>query len=264
MRRMTMLAAAIALAACGTAEREDARAADASALVAPKADPAAADTTPGGRRKAVRGTDGLEFIFHRSPVTEAVDSVAVLRAGLRVQTLVPSRIEEVTPLRDPTWRIDLDFDGYLDFALVTLVPASPNPMYDYWRYDAAAGRFRYVGEYEMFDPDSTSRTLYTHARLGHAGRSWTSSRWRWENGGIVEIRRNEQVPVEGRLDGDERWIYRESELRGGRLVVVKADTMENCEAEPLPDECVPPAGAPAPAAGVQGPLNIGFPHPPRP
>lgn len=251
-----MPALLLSLAACGTAERDDPPAADVSAPAtakafapAARADSAAADTTPAGRMKALRGTDGFDFVFHRRPLTEAVDSVSVLRAGRRVQTLVPSEVEEGTILRDPAWRIDLDFDGHLDFGLVTLVPASPNAAYDYWRYDPAAGRFRYVGEYEMFDPDSATRTLHTHARLGHAGRSWTNSRWRWQDGKPVEFWRNEQVPVEGWLDGDERWIYRESELRGGRWVVVKADTLEDCEADPLPEECqTEPSATPSPSA----------------
>lgn len=245
----------LALGACGAPEREDARAADAAKTRAfapgpAKADATAADTTPGGRKKVVRGRDGLEFVLHRRPVTEQVDSVSVVRAGRRVQTLVPSEVEEFTVLPDPTWLIDLDFDGHLDFALVTLVPASPNAAYDYWHYDPAAGRFRYVGEYGMFHADSAGRNLYTHDRLGHAGRSWTNSRWRWQNGKPVEVWRNEQVPADDWLEGDERWIYRESEFRGGKWVVVRADTMNDCEAEPLPDDCqsVP---APAPASGVQ-------------
>lgn len=250
--RMMRLAAAAVLAACGAGERGDTRAAassmrDTAASAAP-----ASDTTPGGRVKVVRGTDGFDFVLHRRPATERVDSVSVMRAGRRVQALVPSQVEEGALLRDPTYRVDLDFDGHLDFALVTLVPAGPNGAYDYWRYDPAAARFRYVGEYPMLDPDSTRRTLSSHSRLGHAGRSWSNSRWRWQDGTLVEFWRSQQAPAEGWIDGDHRWFYTESELRGGRWVVVRADTMEDCQAEPLPDECLGPP-APAPASGVQAP-----------
>lgn len=247
---MRMLAAALALAACEAAEQDR----DARAAAPSTADSASrSDTMAGGWRTVVRGSDGFHFVLHRN-AEKQVDSVFVTRAGRRVQALVPSQLE-LAILRDPTYRIDLDFDGHLDFALVTLVPASPNAMYDYWRYDPAADRFRYVGEHERFEPNSTTRTLGTHARLGAAGRSWSNSRWRWEKGKLVEVWRNEQVPEDGNY---KRWIYRESELRGGRLVLVKADTMENCEAEPIDaEECPAPteaaAAAPGAASGVQAP-----------
>jgi len=229
---------ACALAACGTAERDDAPAASSSY---------APDTAQEGPKSIVHSADGFDFVLHRVGAGQ-VDSVFVTRAGRRVQTLVPSRLQEGAVLDDPTYRIDLDFDGHLDFALVTLVPAAPNPSYDYWRYDPAAGRFRYLGEYEMFDPDSAGRTLGAHAREGYAGRTWSNSRWRWENGTLVEFWRNEQSV----LSDQERFVYTESELRDGRWVVVKADTLENCEAEPLPDECQGQP-APAPASGAQAP-----------
>jgi hypothetical protein len=230
MQRLWVLAATGALAACQAAEQDDARATA----------PATADSARTGPKSAVRGTDGFDFVLHR--VAEGqVDSVFVTRGGRRVQTLVPSRLQEGAILDDPTYRIDIDFDGHLDFALVTLVPAAPNPAYDYWRYDPAADRFRYVGEYEMFEPDSTARTLDAHARGGHAGRTWANSRWRWENGTLVEFWRSEQSA----LDTGERFVYTESELRDGRWVVVKADTLENCEAEPVDEEACPdPAPAP--------------------
>jgi hypothetical protein len=231
MRWMRVMAAVGALAACGAADGDDA---DASARAAPPAASAAPDT--------------LAFVLHRV-ASGQVDSVFVTRAGRRLQALVPSRLQEGAVLDDPVWRVDLDFDGHVDFGLVTLVPAAPNPSYDYWRYDPAADRFRYVGEYEMFEPDSATRTLSTHARGGYAGRSWSNSRWRWQNDTLVEFWRNEQVPADS---PDEHWIYQESEFRDGRWVVVRADTMEDCEAEPLRDEC-PREPAPAPASGVQGP-----------
>ncbi|HEV3052563.1 MAG TPA: hypothetical protein VGX50_19785, partial [Longimicrobium sp.] len=249
MRMMWMMAAVLALAACESAEQgEDARAAAPS----PPDTASPADTTPDGWKTVVRGTDGFHFVLHRNPEKQ-VDSVSVTRAGRRVQALVPSQLE-LAILRNPTYRIDMDFDGHLDFALATLVPASPNMRYDYWRYDPAADRFRYVGEYEMFEPDFTTRTLGTHARLGAAGRSWSNSSWRWEKGKLVEVWRNEQVPEDRNYN---RWIYRESELRDGRWVLVKADTMENCEAEPIGEECLArteaAAAAPRAASGVQAP-----------
>lgn len=232
MHGMRVLLAAAALAACGTAD-EDAAAPSARAAVAVA--PAVATDAARERVDSV-AVDGFVLVLHRVPAGQ-VDSVFVTRAGRRMQTLVPSRLQEGAVLDDPTYRIDLDFDGHTDFALVTLVPAAPNPAYDYWRYDPAAGRFRYVGEYERFDPDSATRTLATHARGGHAGRTWSNSRWRWTDGGLVEFWRNEQTYA---MDV-ERYVYSESELRGGRWVVVTADTLENCEAEPVDEEECPRA-----------------------
>ena len=255
MRMMRLAAAAVVLAACGPAEQGDARGAASSMRDTARGGVRAgassvSDTLPGGWKTVVRGADGFDFVLHRT-ATQQVDSVFVTRAGRRVQALVPSTLE-IAVLRDPTYRVDVDFDGHLDFALATLVPAGPNVSFDYWRYDPAADRFRYLGEYQMLEPDSTSRTLFAHAREGHAGRSWSNSRWRWQNGKLVEFWRGGQVPAAGWMEGDDRLIYSESELRGGRWVVVRADTMQNCEADPLPDECVD-APAPAPASGVQAP-----------
>ena len=217
MRMMLALAAAGALAACG--------AVDASPRAAPGANLAASDT--------------FEFVLHRTD-SAVVDSIFVMRAGRRVQTLVPSQL--LFPGFDPDlFRLDLDFDGHQDLAFLTMVPAGPNALYDYWRLDPAADRFRYVGEYEMFDPDSATRTLFTHARGGHAGRLWSSSRWRWMDDAPVEVWRGEQTWA----DDVQRYVYVESELRDGRLVVVRADTLENCEADPVDDpECEQAAAGP--------------------
>lgn len=239
------LLASIVLGACQAAEEMDARA---DALSSPPAAASAADTTPDGRKTVVRGTDGFDFMLHRVPEGQ-VDSVFVTRAGQRVQVLVPSTLQVGTILDDPTYRIDMDFDGHLDFALMTLLPAGPNESYDFWRYDPAAGRFRYVGEYPRLEPDSAARRLGVHQRGGYAGRAWSNSRWRWEDDRLVEFWRSGQGPLD---PSAERWVYSESELRGGRWVVVKADTLENCEAEPLPEECQDEP-APAPASGVQAP-----------
>ncbi|HEU0300652.1 MAG TPA: hypothetical protein VFR37_14375, partial [Longimicrobium sp.] len=185
MRRVWRMAAAVALAACGTAGGDDARPAEPAARTAAGArvDSAAAE---GEARVDLVAVGRFQLVLHRRE-SGVVDSVFVIRAGRRVQTLVPSELEEHILLDDPTYRIDLDFDGHTDFGLVTLVPASPNPAYDYWRFDPAADRFRYVGNYPMFDPDSTTRTLYSHSRDGHAGRLRTNVRWGWIGGTLVEV-----------------------------------------------------------------------------
>lgn len=232
MRGMWMLLATAALAACGTADEDAA---------APAARPSGSDA-PAVRADAARkrvdsvAVGRFRFVLHRMP-SGVVDSVFVTRAGRRVQALVPSEREEYAVLTDPTYRVDLDFDGHMDFGLVTLMPAGPNAAFDYWRYDPAAERFGYVGNYPMLEPDSAGRTLYTHARGGHAGRLWSNARWRWTDGRLLEFWRNEQTYA---MDV-ERYVYSESELRDGRWVVVKADTLENCEAEPLDEEECPQA-----------------------
>lgn len=215
LRVMRMLLVGGALAACGAADDDPAPAA-----LPATAPPPAGEARPAAQRVDSVAVGGFRFVLHRRQ-SGVVDSVFVTRAGRRVQALVPSELEEYTILDDPTYLIDLDFDGHVDFALVTLVPAAPNPAYDYWRYDPAADRFRYVGNFQMFRPDSTNGTLFTHARGGHAGRMWSDSRWRWANGTLLEFWRGEQTYA----DDIERYVYSESELRDGEWVVVRADTL---------------------------------------
>ncbi len=215
MRRMLVLAAAVALAACGAADGGDAR----------PAAPAARTTTDA----AARDTGGFDFVLHE---TEAgvVDSVLVTRAGRPVQTLVPSeRLVAPYASDDRTYRVDLDFDGHQDFGLVTLVPAGPNLRYDYWRFDPAAGRFRYVGNYNLLEPDSDTRTLLVHTRDGHAGHLWTNVRYGWADGKLVEVWANQQTF----LEDIQRYASVIYERRGDSLAVVSVDTLEDSEVEPI-------------------------------
>jgi hypothetical protein len=217
MRSVWMLATTGALAACGPADGGDARPA-----------PPAARTTPAA---AARDTGGFEFVLHE---TEAgvVDSVLVTRAGRPVQTLVPSeRLVAPYASDDRTHRVDLDFDGHVDFGLVTLVPAGPNLRYDYWRFDPAAGRFRYVGNYNWVEPDSATRSLHVHTRDGHAGRLWTNERYKWIDGRLVEVSATQQTF----LEDIQRYATVIYERRGDSLVVVSVDTLEESEVEPTGD-----------------------------
>lgn len=217
MRGMRMLLAAGALAACGTADA-DGDGAPPAARFPEQARPAAS------RRVDSVAVGPFRFVLHRLP-TGVVDSVFVTRAGRRVQALVPSEVQDYALLDDPTYPIDLDFDGHTDFGLVTLVSAGPNSAYDYWRYDPAADRFRYVGNYGRFEPDSARRMMYISSVDGHAGRLRTNTAWRWTDGRPVEVWQAQQTYA----DDVERYVYMLRERRGERWVVVEADTLEPWE-----------------------------------
>jgi len=229
-RVMRILPFLAAMAACGLAEGDGARASE----QAPPPHPVAAALELTDRFGEAVPTDGFSFVPHRTQAGVA-DSVFVIHGGRRVQTLVPSEL--LMPGYTPhAYRLDLDFDGHQDFAFLTFMPAAPNPSYDYWRLDPAAGRFSYVGNHEMFEPDSAERVLFTHARGGHAGRTWSNSRWRWVDGKLVEFWRGEQTYA----DDVRRYVYSESGLRAGKWVVVKADTLDDAEVEPAEDPASTP------------------------
>lgn len=221
MRIVRWMALAAALAACSGEERpstENATVAAASPDARAAADSTARDTA-------------FTFALYRTGEGE-VDSVLVTRGGRRVQALLPSERIPV-PLDDDErmHRVDLDFDGYRDFGLMTLLPAAPNPAYDYWRFDPAADEFRYVGNYGMLEPDSAARVMTTHNRGGHAGRLWTNSYYGWVDGELVEVRADAQTF----LDDVQRYAHVVYERRGDSLVVVSVDTLEDSEVEPVDD-----------------------------
>jgi hypothetical protein len=206
------------LAACGTADGEDARAAapDSGAAAIPADSPAAATTTA--------ADDTFAFRPHGTR-PGVVDSITVTRGGRVVQTLVPS--ENEVPPETSVERIsrpDLDWDGHADLGFVTeLTMASSHSQY--WRLDPATGRFAPAGVFETLQADSAAREFSTHVRGGYAGRLWTASRWRWMDGALAEVR-NEEQDV---LPDDAGFVHIVRERRGGALVETSRDTLEGAE-----------------------------------
>lgn len=221
MRRMRMMVLACALAACGGADGEDAQAsARADSL------PAAADS--GAARTLPPPADGADtaytFRVHESRPGTA-DSIVVMRGGRPVQTLEPSE-NHVLPETEAERisRIDLDFDGHADLAFVTEL-AMANSRSEYWRLDPAAGRFVPAGVHETLHSDSAARELTTFNRGGHGGRLWRASRWRWMDGALAEVRREEQDLL---ADGA-TYVRVVRERRGGALAETSRDTLDEAE-----------------------------------
>jgi hypothetical protein len=218
---MWMMLGACALAACGGADAEQARAA------------APADTAPSMVRvdspaKVVRAStvasdSGYVFRPHGSR-PGVVDSITVAYGGRPVQTLVPEEnqvdpemgIERIT-------RPDLDWDGHADLGFVTELSMAGSRS-QYWRLDPATRRFTPAGTYETLQPDSAAREWHTFIRGGHAGRLWTASRWRWIDGRLTEVRREAQDQLD---DGSYGRIVHEH--RGGALAETTRDALAEDE-----------------------------------
>jgi len=227
MRGMRMLAAACALAACGTTEGNRAddggRAADsasaaAEAHAARPADPRGAAVGP--------ATDDAAYSFRlHETETGTVDSIVVSRDGRVVQAIVPGE-NHVPPETgiDRISRIDLDFDGHADLAMLAELGMA-NSRSAYWRLDPRTGRFEPAGTRETLRSDSAAREHASFNRGGHAGRLWTASRWRWMDGALVEVRREEQEW----LEDAGRYLRIVREHRGGALQETSRDTLDETE-----------------------------------
>jgi hypothetical protein len=221
--RTTVMLAACLLAACGAAEGDEARpAADAVAAVADSA--AAADARTVTAADPAPGDTAYAFRLHEA-APGVVDSITVTRGGRAVQTL-PVPENHVLPEAgvERVSRIDLDFDGHADLAFVTEL-AMANTRSAYWRLDPATGRFRSAGVHETLHPDSAARELTTFNRGGHGGRLWTASRWRWTDGALAEVRREEQDVLE---DGA-TYVRVVRERRGGTLAETSRDTLAEAD-----------------------------------
>jgi hypothetical protein len=221
-----MVAAACALAACGTAEGDDARAAAHTAESAAPADSPAARGSGGADSPAA--DTAYAFRVHETRPGTA-DSITVTRGGQAVQTLVPGENHVLPEAKvERISRIDLDFDGHADLAFVTELTMSGSHS-QYWRLDPAAGRFIPAGVRATLQSDSAARELTSYVRGGHAGRLWNSSRWRWVDGTLAEVRHEEQDAL-----GDGVYVRIVRERRGGALVETSRDTLDEAELEEGP------------------------------
>lgn len=226
MRKMTMMVAACALAACSRAEQPPARqTADAGADSAPAP---AADTGTArhdGERKMIHVHHTLWPHFVRLLETQpgVVDSIVIWADEHPVQTLRPSAENHVLPDAgvERLSSIDLDFDGYGDLALLSTL-AMANSRTEYWRFDPSTRRFVSVGEFETLEPDSARRELTHFNRGGHGGRMWTAARWRWADSALVPVAEEEQDA----LGDGERYVHITRALRDGKMVETERDTLE--------------------------------------
>lgn len=156
MQTRTMLLAALALSACGGADGVDT-----SAAARRPAEIGAVS------RAAARDTLALRLHETRPGV---VDSIVVSRGGRTVQTLVPEENHVLAATgAERLARIDLDFDGHTDLALLAEAGMA-NSRSHYWRWDPAAARFHPAGSHETLTPDSAARELRAFNRGGHGGR----------------------------------------------------------------------------------------------
>lgn len=218
-----MVAAGWMLAACGTADGEDARTAPPAPSEAVPAD--SADSAAAAARAGTAAADTFTFRTHETRPGVA-DSITVARGGRVVQTLVPSE-NEVPPATEVERisRPDLDYDGHADLGFVTELTMAGSHS-QYWRLDPRTGRFAPAGVYETLQADSAAREFTTHVRGGYAGRLWTASRWRWMDSALTEVR-NEEQDV---LPDDGGFVHIIRERRGGALVETSRDTLAEAEA----------------------------------
>lgn len=227
MRRIWIVGAAYALAACSGAEpAEDRQAEDASAAESGSSAASAEAARAGGAGDTVRIHPTLPphgFALHEGQ-PGLVDSIVVTAGGARVQTLhtaenllPPGAAAGVERLST----VDVDWDGYADLALLSGV-AMANSRSQYWRFDPATRRFTAAGEFETLVPDSAAREHTSFNRGGHGGRLWTATRWRWARNGLVPVVEEEQESV----DANRRYVHVVRRRRGDRMEVVRADTLE--------------------------------------
>jgi hypothetical protein len=218
-----MMLGACALAACSRAKPPPARTADAApdSASAPAAEAAAPHGDAGQMIRIHPTLPPHAFALHQAQ-PGVVDSIVVSVDGRRVQTLRPGEnqvLPEAQAERLST--LDLDFDGYADLALLSYV-AMANSTSQYWRFDPAARRFVPAGELETLTPDSAARELTHFNRGGHGGRMWTAARWRWADTALVRVAEEEQDA----LEAGERYVHIRRQPRGGKMVDVRRDTLE--------------------------------------
>ena len=227
MRMKTMLIAALALSACGRADGADADASASAQAPAVALDSAAADAGEASRSAA---QDTLAFRLHETQ-PGVVDSIVVSRGGRAVQTLVPDE-NHVLPETgaERIARIDLDFDGHADLALLAEAGMA-NSRSHYWRWDPAAGRFHPAGSHETLTPDSAARELRAFNRGGHGGRLWTAHRVRLVDGRLVPVHQEAQ----DWLEDAQRYVRVVHERRGDRMVEVRRDTLDDAELRAGPE-----------------------------
>lgn len=220
--RTRWMAALCLLAACGTAEGGDARTVARDSAPAPSA-AAPADSATATTRTAA---DAVEWTFRPHGTRPGVvDSIVVTRGTERVQALVPgeNHVEPETGVERIS-RPDLDWDGHADLAFVTELTMAGSHSH-YWRFDPARARFTDAGVHETLHPDSAAREWTTFNRGGHGGRLWRAARWRWADGALAEVRREEQDVLE---DGA-TYVRVVRERRGGALAETQRDTVAEAE-----------------------------------
>ena len=220
MRRMGMVLAACALAACGAGEGGDS--ADARAADAPPPAAAGAGSAPDRSVSAPADTGAFAFRLHETQ-PGVVDSITVARAGRDVQTLRPPENHVLPEMGiERISRIDLDFDGHADLALLAEV-GNANSRSAYWRLDPGTGRFADAGAHETLAVDSAARELTSMNRGGHGGRLWSAARWKWADGALAPVRQEEQDWAEDA----QRYVRVVRERRGGAMVEVARDTLQD-------------------------------------
>lgn len=225
--RMRWMAAACLMVACGTADGDDARPAAPDSAAPPSA-AAPADSATATARTAAEASDWTFRPHGTRP--GVVDSIVVTRGARRVQALVPGE-NHVLPETgvERISRPDLDWDGHADLGFVTELTMAGSHSH-YWRLDPAAGRFTDAGVRETLHPDSAAREWTTFNRGGHGGRLWRASRWRWMDGALAEVRREEQDVLE---DGA-TYVRVVRERHGGALAETQRDTLAEAELRAAP------------------------------
>ena len=125
---------------------------------------------------------------------ELAQDEVVIRAlnGTEIQT-IPFDPDALTDLNRDYFMTtpDINFDGYADLLLI-YSQGLQNIYYDGWLWDSASGRYVYVPEMrELSSPqfDAKTQRIYTYEH-GSATDN-VSGVWAWQDGNLVELRRDE-------------------------------------------------------------------------
>lgn len=174
--------------------------------------------------------------FHDA--TGALDSVWVMQAGERTQTLVPPEDAEPPPAEGADLgREDIDFDGVPDIWHLALWGATGNAMYTWWLHDPETGRFRHSPEFSekigAHTVDPARKRITVRSNGGHAGAVFSEEVYEVREGRLVEVSSVEQ----DWLPAEDRYV-RKTRLRRGEDIVERVDTLRR-EELPSPEATEP-------------------------
>lgn len=220
----------LAVAACGGGDRAGTSAAGDDARGSGTAPLArtSAGTDSSAKARVHPNHPSYDVKLHTRTVGDGVttvDSITVRHRGRVIQTLIPS--ENLMPAAvgdvDRVSTPDLDGDGHADLAVLTGV-AMANSSSHYWLFVPRTGRYQLLGEHETLTPLSGGEWT-SFNRGGHGGRMWTAARQRVVDGALVTV----ATEAQDWLGDVEAYVRIAHELRGGKMVEVRRDTLAKGE-----------------------------------
>ena len=176
--------AALALPAFSAAEEEG----SCNFVVASNSATATCHISPGADLGETKITVKTKTPDGTGPATLRIDYPGPgLRAELRYLNEVNLVLED--DFGYGIWFADMNFDGYIDFAITEFVPAAPNVPHHYWLYDPAAQRYE---ENQALRPITSPSFDVERKRIRSAWRgsccNHGATLYEWRRGIIVRVR----------------------------------------------------------------------------